>query len=653
MTVRRLQLSNPPEYHGEINSYSRNMAQWLHTALSIPYEMAVTGHLDFKKNAEIRFYDSDDYVGFKAPTLTANQIWALPTADGAADEYLKTDGAGNLSWDGPLGAGDMLSSIYDTNDDGKIDLAAGGTGSSTAVDARTALGLVIGTDVQTQSAVLDDLNTLGTAGSDGQFIVATGAGVFAYETTTTARTSLGIGESHSITLAGLNLGTGELTCRSINQASLLTLEIAGTPEITITGGTVTVAGDLDVGSHLTVPFGYKIFLDSSNDVYLISEVGAVLAIYADETKTVDIAPGVMSVLGTLGATDATIGGSLVLATGSITDTGGAIDFDNENLSTIGTFGCGTITLTANSDVVASGTGHITSGSEGFIVGNLTITDGSIIDADDTIAFGGAAFTGVGAIGCASVAATGTIQANGNVAFGTSVAAGTGLKVYEGGSATIPTANVYATSLAALGKSDTTVAWGLYGFYGGVLTYGAGDWTGNHAALYGQGQHYGTGTVSEMTGIKGKILIGNTLAGTITNARVFEALSDAEDGTITNLYHYYAHNPTVDNGSIGTAYQIYLAEATTAGTNWQIYSAGGNSAFGGNTRIGSTAAPTEALHFADAKNIAFDTTTGTKIGTATNQKLAFYNSTPIVKQAGVAVTEAGIHAALVNLGLIAA
>jgi hypothetical protein len=34
-------------------------------------------------------------------------------------------------------------------------------------------------------------------------------------------------------------------------------------------------------------------------------------------------------------------------------------------------------------------------------------------------------------------------------------------------------------------------------------------------------------------------------------------------------------------------------------------------------------------------------------------VGFYNTTPIVKQTGVAVSTAAIHAALVNLGLIAA
>jgi len=36
----------------------------------------------------------------------------------------------------------------------------------------------------------------------------------------------------------------------------------------------------------------------------------------------------------------------------------------------------------------------------------------------------------------------------------------------------------------------------------------------------------------------------------------------------------------------------------------------------------------------------------------DDNVGFYGATPIAKQSGVAVTAAGIHAALVNLGLIA-
>lgn len=46
--------------------------------------------------------------------------------------------------------------------------------------------------LQAQGDVLDDLNSLGVVSSDGEFIVGTGAGAFAYESGATARTSLGL-----------------------------------------------------------------------------------------------------------------------------------------------------------------------------------------------------------------------------------------------------------------------------------------------------------------------------------------------------------------------------------------------------------------------------------------------------------------------------
>ena len=54
-----------------------------------------------------------------------------------------------------------------------------------------------------------------------------------------------------------------------------------------------------------------------------------------------------------------------------------------------------------------------------------------------------------------------------------------------------------------------------------------------------------------------------------------------------------------------------------------------------------------LQIADQKNIILDTSTGTKIGTTTSQKLAFYNSTPIVQPSGINAVSG-----LINLGLLA-
>ena len=56
--------------------------------------------------------------------------------------------------------------------------------------------------------------------------------------------------------------------------------------------------------------------------------------------------------------------------------------------------------------------------------------------------------------------------------------------------------------------------------------------------------------------------------------------------------------------------------------------------GGAVGIGTTS-PASLLHLADAGHITVGTTTGTKIGTATTQKIGFYNTTPVVQPAAVA------------------
>ena len=54
------------------------------------------------------------------------------------------------------------------------------------------------------------------------------------------------------------------------------------------------------------------------------------------------------------------------------------------------------------------------------------------------------------------------------------------------------------------------------------------------------------------------------------------------------------------------------------------------------RVGiGTTSPGSLLHLADAGHITVGTTTGTKIGTATTQKIGFYNTTPVVQPAAVA------------------
>ena len=47
-----------------------------------------------------------------------------------------------------------------------------------------------------------------------------------------------------------------------------------------------------------------------------------------------------------------------------------------------------------------------------------------------------------------------------------------------------------------------------------------------------------------------------------------------------------------------------------------------------------------IQFADGRNVQLGKTTGTKFGTATNQKLAFYNTTPVDQPATVSDPSGG-------------
>ena len=52
---------------------------------------------------------------------------------------------------------------------------------------------------------------------------------------------------------------------------------------------------------------------------------------------------------------------------------------------------------------------------------------------------------------------------------------------------------------------------------------------------------------------------------------------------------------------------------------------------GATTLDSTLLCSGHVTIADAKNILCNTSTGTKIGTATGQKIAFHNATPVVQE----------------------
>jgi len=81
--------------------YSANTVNWLDSSVSLTSPVAVSGNAT--AGAEIRLPEDTDngsnYVALKAADSIASDVtFTLPSADGTADQVLKTDGSGNLSF---------------------------------------------------------------------------------------------------------------------------------------------------------------------------------------------------------------------------------------------------------------------------------------------------------------------------------------------------------------------------------------------------------------------------------------------------------------------------------------------------------------------------------------------------------------------------
>jgi hypothetical protein len=152
---------------------------------------------------------------------------------------------------------------------GTLALANGGTGSTTASDARTALGVAIGSDVQAYDAALDDIS--GLALTDGNFIVANGTNWVA-ESGATARTSLGLGSAataqtsdfataaqgalaDSATQPGDNISTLTNDSGYTTNTGTVTSVATGTG---LTGGPITASGTISLANTAVTAGSYTL-----------------------------------------------------------------------------------------------------------------------------------------------------------------------------------------------------------------------------------------------------------------------------------------------------------------------------------------------------------------------------------------------------------
>jgi hypothetical protein len=203
---------------------------------------------------ELRWYNGSNYVGFAASTsLSGNQIWKMPVADGSSSgDALITDAAGNLSFSAVVGSNAATVTVADESSDTTC-FPLFATGASGSLAAKSAAGLTFNsaTDTLTATAFAGPLTGNVTGNASGTAATVTGAAQ-------SAITSVGTLTSVVIADDG-NIGSASDTdSMAINATGQVTFS----QQATFTGG-------------LKIADGGNVGANSDTDAIAISAAGLV------------------------------------------------------------------------------------------------------------------------------------------------------------------------------------------------------------------------------------------------------------------------------------------------------------------------------------------------------------------------------------------
>jgi hypothetical protein len=210
------------------------------------YSAVLSGVADsFTAADEIVYASASGIVSSTPFTSLARSLVSGSTASGVRATLglgtVAVQDAGSVSISGGTVSGIVLVTGNATISGGTISgitdiaVADGGTGASSAADARTNLGLVIGTDIQPYSAVLSGIAT--QFDQSDEIVYASASGVVAGTPFTSFARSIVSGSTASGVRSTLGLGT-----MAVQDAGSIALSGGTISGVTFIGGNVTISG---------------------------------------------------------------------------------------------------------------------------------------------------------------------------------------------------------------------------------------------------------------------------------------------------------------------------------------------------------------------------------------------------------------------------
>ena len=288
---------------------------------------------------EVRIYDEDNMASNSATALATQQ---------SIKAYVDAQTVSNADWNG---------------DD--LAILNGGTGASTAADARSNLGLVIGTDVQAYNAQLTTVAALNSG--DGNFIVGDGTD-FVVESGATARASLGL---------------GSIATQAANSVAITGGSVSGITDLAVADGGTGASTAADARSNLGLAIG--------TDVQAYSGRLADIAALAVTDGNVIVGNGTNFVAESGATARASLGlGSIATqAADSVTITGGSVSGITDLAIADGGTGAGTaaearanLGLEIGTDVQAHSARLDTLAGLDATLGNFIVGNGTTYEAQN-------------------------------------------------------------------------------------------------------------------------------------------------------------------------------------------------------------------------------------------------------------------------------
>ena len=243
-------------------------------------------------------------------------------------------------------------------------------------------------------------------------------------------------------------------------------------------------------------------------------------------------------------------------------------------------------------------------------------------------------------GSSSASGTLTLSGTSNATKGQVIFGASGTSVFDETTNRFGFVTSAPTHSATFGSGSTGIA--LYNTSDQTVNYERATMQWNSNIFKIDSNQLGTGTIRNLQiGVSGNQIL--TFGSTTNNAKIEGTYTT---GSLANGYYMGGTNtlssgthnafvvaPTITQSSTAgyTALLVNPTESSTgSGTKLLLdLQVGGSSKF----KVDNTGTHT----LADAANIVVGTSTGTKIGTATSQKLGFYNATPVVQQTGSVIT----------------